>query len=54
MTTVTCAKCRHPAPVWTLVLWKGPNGYRRYRLCDKCKTAVQYEWKPARKAVVKP
>ena len=52
--TRTCEKCHKPTAVWSLVLWKGPNGFRRYKLCDSCKVAVQYDWKPARKAVEKP
>ena len=32
-----CAKCQQALIYFTLVLWNGPNGFRRYALCDKCK-----------------
>jgi hypothetical protein len=46
---ILCAKCHHPAPVYALVLWHGGNGFRRYRLCPKCKALVQAE--PIKKMV---
>jgi hypothetical protein len=28
---------------FTLVLWIGPNGFRRYPMCDKCKDKTKKE-----------
>jgi NAD-dependent SIR2 family protein deacetylase len=32
-----CAKCGKEAQALTMVLTIGPQGYRRYPLCDSCK-----------------
>ena len=38
-----CAKCGRELLYFTMVLWMGPNGYRRYPMDDKCKVEVQPE-----------
>ena len=43
-----CAKCGKPMLYYTLVLWNGPNGFRRYRLCNKCKGKVTTPLSPFR------
>ena len=30
---------------YTLILWHGPNGFRRYCLCEKCVNEVDLEKK---------
>lgn len=49
-----CARCKHELVYFTKVLWNGPNGFRRYDLCDKCKKAVEKESKPKTKAPLCP
>ena len=51
---IICAKCRKPAPVYSLVLWRGPNGYRRYKLCPACEDAVNGVKKPKKMRIVIP
>jgi hypothetical protein len=36
-----CGRCKQALTYFTFVLWQGPNGYRRYALCDKCKREVE-------------
>jgi hypothetical protein len=31
-----CARCRQPRAALMERLWNGHNGYRRYKLCDRC------------------
>ncbi len=31
-----CARCGKAVLNWAWVLWHGPNGFRRYKLCVKC------------------
>lgn len=35
-----CAKCKQALVYYSMVLFAGPNGFRRYALCDKCKAEV--------------
>ena len=35
-----CAKCGQGLVYFTLILWNGPNGFRRYALCDKCRAEI--------------
>ena len=35
-----CERCEKAARFYNLVLYKGPNGYRRYRVCDACKAEL--------------
>lgn len=42
---VHCAKCKTPTTLYTLTLWNGPNGFRRYPLCDHCYKIVTAEKK---------
>ena len=53
-THIICPRCKKPATAFTMTLWHGPNGFRRYPLCDLCNAAVKAEEKPKMKAVVKP
>jgi len=32
-----CTKCQQALADYSMVLFSGPNGFRRYALCDKCK-----------------
>lgn len=36
-----CAKCQQALVCYSMVLMNGPNGFRRYALCDKCKADVE-------------
>jgi hypothetical protein len=36
-----CAKCGKPAESLKEVLWdRGPNGFRRYKVCDRCAVEI--------------
>lgn len=37
-----CERCKKPSETTKQVLWrKGPNGFRKYRICEKCMPAVE-------------
>jgi hypothetical protein len=37
-----CARCGKPSPHLTQLLWmRGPNGFRKYMICDTCKPLVE-------------
>jgi len=36
MPDTKCARCQKKILYFTAVLWIGPQGYRRYCLCDAC------------------
>jgi hypothetical protein len=36
-----CARCGKEMANFTLVLWMGPQGFRRYPMDDKCKALVE-------------
>jgi hypothetical protein len=41
MADTKCARCGKPRLYFTLALWMGPQGFRRYKLCDRCKAEVE-------------
>lgn len=36
-----CAKCQQALVDYSLVLYAGPNGFRCYALCSKCRAEVE-------------
>lgn len=37
-----CAKCGKPAEELREVMWqRGPNGNRRYKVCDRCAVEIE-------------
>ena len=53
--SVPCARCKKQVFYFTLTLWNGPRGFRRYPLCDNCIKEVKAEKSPIkRKAVERP
>jgi protein-arginine kinase activator protein McsA len=38
-----CAKCGKPTGATIEKLWNGPNGYRIYKVCDKCARTINDE-----------
>lgn len=40
--TGKCAKCgKHSENIVELLWCKGPNGNRRYKICDRCRPTVE-------------
>ena len=44
-----CARCQKKTDYYKMILWSGPNGFRRYRLCEACRKAIEKQ----RKAIIK-
>lgn len=36
-----CDRCKKVVDKVTEILSRGPNGYRRYKLCDKCLAEIK-------------
>lgn len=54
MTDTKCARCQKKILYFTAVLWMGPRGFRRYRMCDGCKKKTDREAMDAdRKKIVR-